>query len=454
MSNFEYTGSESQKAFLRQLFLYESDAVSIKESVFSRKTLCKAANDIGFKYPPAWIVKDSNRLFCKGCYRVPEINNPEIRNFNAAVDGVVSAKNVVDSVAAVMTPPMKRKYTRKTSVTPSIPTTPAPVIELGTKFETNSTQSTARSAPSVTMCDIPIDDALRPIRPKWYVENKIHNLLFKIFSSRRFVPVFIYGHKGTGKTTAILAAAADCNREVYRVNITSETSEDDLLGGFRLINGDTVWSDGPVTLAMKRGAILVLDEMDRGDRKILCLQPVLEGNPVLLKKIGRVVVPQPGFTIVATGNTRGRGSEDNRYNGAYVQDEALLDRFHIGFHQDFPDKEIEYKILVNVGKHVNHHDNAFVKTLIAWANQIRKTFQETGDGEIISTRNLVDAVRLLPILCNEMEVIESICGKFDPITAKSFINLYAAVKECPKTATLGDEVTNIANSANSANSVQ
>jgi MoxR-like ATPase len=420
--SFAYTGTESQNQFLRAL----ANRGINSDCIYTRAQLVAAAEDLDLAYPPAWIVKDASRSRGRGLYSVLEVAG--FASGSAPAPAVAMAA-VAPAVAAAVR--VKRKYTRRAAVaTPSIPTAqPFQPLDVSQKFEA---ADPVKSGPTISVCEMPVDEALRPKRPEWYVPNKIHDLLLKIFASGRFAPVFIYGHKGTGKTTAAIAAAADCNREMFRVNITSETSEDDLLGGFRLVGGETVWADGPVTLAMKRGAILVLDEMDRGDRKILCLQPVLEGNPVLLKKIGRVVVPQPGFTVVATGNTRGRGSEDNRYNGAFVQDEALLDRFHIGFHQDFPEKSVEINILRNVQSHCGYNDPGFVKDCANWANQIRKTFKETGEGEMVSTRNLVDAMRLLPILGSDTDVIDSICGKFDEITARAFRTLFDAVKANPR----------------------
>ena len=206
----------------------------------------------------------------------------------------------------------------------------------------------------------------------------------KIIESRVFYPSFITGLSGNGKTFSVEQACAQLGRELIRVNITIETDEDDLIGGFRLVNGETVWHNGPVIEALERGAILLLDEIDLASNKILCLQSVLEGKGVFLKKIGKFVQPTPGFNVIATANTKGKGSDDGRFIGTNVLNEAFLERFPVTFEQEYPTAAIETKILNKLCA-----DENFCKRLADWADIIRKTFYDGGIEEIISTRRLV-----------------------------------------------------------------
>ena len=217
--------------------------------------------------------------------------------------------------------------------------------------------------------------------------------LKKIIQSKMFYPAFITGLSGNGKTLSVEQACATLNRELIRVNITIETDEDDLLGGFRLVNGDTVWHNGPVIEALERGAILLLDEIDLASNKILCLQSVLEGNGVFLKKIGRFVKPRAGFNILATANTKGKGSDDGRFIGTNVLNEAFLERFPVTFEQAYPSVNNEIKLLGLHADRVGVKDDEFVKKLVDWADIIRKTFYDGGIEELISTRRLVHILR-------------------------------------------------------------
>jgi len=213
-------------------------------------------------------------------------------------------------------------------------------------------------------------------------------------------------------------------RECIRVNITIETDEDDLLGGFRLIDGRTVWQNGPVINAMERGAVLLLDEVDLGSNKLMCLQPVLEGKAVFLKKINKLITPAKGFTIVATANTKGKGSEDGRFIGTNVMNEAFLERFSITLEQEYPAARVETKILKNVLSSVNVEDADFVKKLVNWAEIVRKTFLEGGISEIISTRRLVHICEAYGIFNDKSKAIALCLNRFDPDTKRSFMELY------------------------------
>ena len=244
----------------------------------------------------------------------------------------------------------------------------------------------------------------------------------KIIQSRLFYPTFITGLSGNGKTFSVEQACAQLGRELIRVNITIETDEDDLIGGFRLINGETVWHNGPVIEALQRGAILLLDEIDLASNKILCLQSILEGKGVFLKKIGRWVEPGSGFNVIATANTKGKGSDDGRFIGTNVLNEAFLERFPVTFEQEYPTAAIETKILNKLCA-----DENFCKRLADWADIIRKTFYDGGIEEIISTRRLVHIVKAYSIFEDKAKAIQVCVNRFDDETKQAFLELYDKV---------------------------
>ena len=244
----------------------------------------------------------------------------------------------------------------------------------------------------------------------------------KIIQSKEFYPCFITGLSGNGKTLGVEQACAQLKREVVRVNITIETDEDDLIGGFRLVNGSTVWHNGPVIEALERGAILLLDEIDLASNKILCLQSILEGNGVFLKKIGRFVRPSRGFNVFATANTKGKGSDDGRFIGTNVLNEAFLERFPVTFEQSYPSVKTEEKIL-----NLLCDDKDFCKRLVDWGDIIRKTFFDGGVEEVISTRRLVHIVKAYAIWKNKEKAIEVCVNRFDDETKQAFLDLYDKV---------------------------
>ena len=252
----------------------------------------------------------------------------------------------------------------------------------------------------------------------------------KIVSSKAFYPIFVTGLSGNGKTMNVSQACAVANRECIRVNITIETDEDDLLGGYRLQDGQTVWQDGPVIEAMKRGALLLLDEIDLASNKIMCLQPILEGNGVFLKKINQFVKPAKGFNVIATANTKGQGSDDGKFIGTNILNEAFLERFPITIEQAYPSNKIEEKILLNVmsdKKLTSTVDSEFASSLVTWADIIRKTYYEGGVDELISTRRLVHIVEAFSIFKNKMKAIEMCTNRFDLDTKTSFLDLYTKI---------------------------
>ena len=268
---------------------------------------------------------------------------------------------------------------------------------------------------------------LIPIKDDTFVKFGNFSDVKKIIQSRLFYPTFITGLSGNGKTFGVEQACAQLNRELIRVNITIETDEDDLIGGFRLVNGETAWHNGPVIEALERGAVLLLDEIDLASNKILCLQPVLEGKGLFLKKIGRFVQPADGFNVVATANTKGKGSDDGRFIGTNVLNEAFLERFPVTFEQSYPAPAVEQKILEGIALDLGVEDRDFCKRLVDWADIIRKTFYDGGIEEIISTRRLVHIIRAYSIFGNKAKAIDVCTSRFDDETKQSFLELYDKV---------------------------
>ena len=246
----------------------------------------------------------------------------------------------------------------------------------------------------------------------------------KIIQSRLFYPTFITGLSGNGKTFSVEQACAQLGRELIRVNVTIETDSDDLIGGFRLVNGETAWHNGPVIEALERGAVLLLDEVDLASNKILCLQSILEGKGVFLKKIGRFVKPAPGFNVIATANTKGKGSEDGRFIGTNVLNEAFLERFCVTFEQPYPAPATEQKILEGIALDLGVEDRDFCKRLCDWSDVIRKTFYDGGIEEIISPRRLVHIVRAYSIFGDKAKAIQVCINRFDDETKTAFLELY------------------------------
>ena len=262
-----------------------------------------------------------------------------------------------------------------------------------------------------------------------YVTWGNFNLVRDVVKSKIFYPMFLTGLSGNGKTLMVQEVCARLKREYVRANITIETDEDDLIGGFRLLNGETVWHDGPVVTAMKRGAVLLLDEIDLASNKIMALQPVLEGSSIYLKKIGKWVHPTEGFNIIATANTKGQGSDDGRFIGTNVMNESFLERFPVTIEQTYPTNKIEQKILTNELAKQDKVDNPFVENLVKWADVIRRSFFEGACDEIISTRRLVHVVGAYGIFDDKLKSIAMCISRFDAETKETFLDLYTKVDE-------------------------
>ena len=284
-------------------------------------------------------------------------------------------------------------------------------------------EKTFQSSPAIPA----VKQNLIPDKDDTFVKFGNFNDIKKIIQSNIFYPTFITGLSGNGKTLSIEQACAQLGRELIRVNITIETDEDDLIGGFRLISGETVFHNGPVIEALERGAILLLDEVDLASNKILCLQSVLEGKGVFLKKIGKFVKPSAGFNIFATANTKGKGSDDGRFIGTNVLNEAFLERFPVTFEQSYPAPVVEQKILEGISLDLGLEDRDFCKRLVDWADIIRKTFYDGGIEEIISTRRLVHIIRAYSIFGDKAKAIQVCINRFDDETKQSFLELYDKV---------------------------
>jgi len=272
-----------------------------------------------------------------------------------------------------------------------------------------------------------LTDNVVPAKDKDFVNFGNFADVKNIITSKKFYPVFITGLSGNGKTLAVTQACAVAKRELIRVNITIETDEDDLLGGYRLRDGQTVWQNGPVIEAMERGAVLLLDEIDLASNKIMCLQPILEGSGIYVKKINKFVKPKLGFNVVATANTKGQGSDDGKFIGTNVLNEAFLERFPVTFEQEYPGNKTEVKIVATKLKSAGKSDDKFANNLVTWADVIRKTFKDGGVDEIISTRRLVHIAEAYAIFKNKMKAIEVCTNRFDESTKTSFVDLYTKV---------------------------
>ena len=292
--------------------------------------------------------------------------------------------------------------------------------------ETVTVEASATVKAKAEVLDV-AGDNLVPNKSEEFVAWGNFRDIHAVLKSNMFYPMVITGHSGNGKTFGVEQSCARLAKECVRVNFTVETDEDDLLGHYVLIDGKTVWQDGPVPTAMKRGAVLLLDEYDLASSKIMSLQSVLEGKPLFIKKINQYVYPKNGFNIVATANTKGKGSEDGRYIGTNIHNEAFLDRFPVTFEQPYPTKSMEVKMVLNHMQSVGKVDEDFANKLVDWANITRVTFNEGAIDELIATRRLVHIVRAFAIFNDKMKAINLCINRFDDITRQSFAELYEKI---------------------------
>ena len=272
-----------------------------------------------------------------------------------------------------------------------------------------------------------IDNMVVPEKFEGFVSWGYFKEIKSIIRSKMFYPIFVTGLSGNGKTLNVQEACAELGRECVRVNVTIETDEDDLIGGFRLVDGETKFNLGPVAIAMERGAVLLLDEVDLASNKIMCLQPVLEGNGIYIKKINRYIKPAKGFTVIATANTKGRGSDDGKFIGTNILNEAFLERFPITMEQPYPALAVEKKIVLGSMAKYGKVDEDFADKLVTWAEVIRKTYFEGAVDELISTRRLDHIVKAFTIFKDKLKSIEMCTNRFDEDTKTSFIDLYSKV---------------------------
>ena len=297
------------------------------------------------------------------------------------------------------------------------PSSSEPVMELK-----NSTSVSLRAVSSVSD-----DEVYVPTKDETYIKWGEYSNIKKIIESKLFFPTYVAGMSGNGKTMMVEQACAGLKREYVRVQISPETDEDDLIGGFRLIDGETVFQKGPVIKAMERGCILLIDEIDRATNKIMCLQGVLEGKPILLKKTGQVVTPAKGFNVIATANTKGRGSDEGRYTAASIIDDAFLERFVAVVDQQYPPYATEKKILLANAKSHDISDEEFIDKLVAWSNVIRKTFDAEGIDDVVSTRRLCHIIKAYSIFSDRMNAIKMCVSRFEEETREAFLDLYTKI---------------------------
>ena len=381
--------TRKQTAFLDQMISH--GVVVNRDDKYDRQTLVDVATANGMKHPPAWITQDAARKTDeRGVYSVPEYRlmveetpDPDFGTVNGSSPEPVQQETAVPATSMALAAAMTAG--ERTNLIPDV------------------------------MGD--------------FVAWGHSRHITQIISSGFFAPVFVTGLSGNGKTTMIEQACAKAKRECYRVNITQETDEDDLLGGFRLINGNTVFSYGPVVEAMRNGAVLLLDEIDLASSKIMCLQPVLEGKGVFVKKIGEWITPAPGFTVLATANTKGKGDVDGRFIGTNVLNEAFLDRFDWTMEQDYAPRATETRIIKKKMEKYGQVDEDFADYLTRWAEITRKAYTEGAIDEIITTRRLENICKAFAIFKDRKTSVALALARFDADTQQAFWSLYEKVDE-------------------------
>ena len=351
--------------------------------VFTRRQIIDTANELGLGFP-AWLVNGRKDLKVdRGVY-----------NLTAMFGGQTVAP--IAAQAPAVAQPLEVVETK----------TPATVVQAKLQVEV---------------------DNLVPNKDETFVPFGFYKDLKKVLQGNLFYPIFISGLSGNGKTTMVEQVCANLKREAIRVNISIETDEDDLIGGNTLVDGNVVYREGPVLTAMKRGAILILDEIDRGSNKMMCLQAILEGKPYFNKKTGETVTPAPGFNIVATANTKGRGSDDGKFISANILDEAFLERFAITVEQEYPTMATEKKIVLKKMERTNTSDDEFATHLVTWSDVIRKTYYEGAIDELISTRRLEHIVNAFAVFGDKQKAVQLCVNRFDEDTKQAFIDLYSKV---------------------------
>lgn len=360
-------------------FLTALKSLANGNNIVTRSQCIEAANSIGLKYPPAWFVQDKSRSYGRGMF---------------FVDVSLKAKSVATPVTHTITNPMSNNNS----------------LSLALAASTNGDRTSL----------------VPDVNPNYVAWGHYDDIL-KIVQTRMFAPVLITGMSGNGKTEMVEQICAKMKRECFRVNITEDTDEDELMGSWRLVNGNMEWQDGPVVLALKRGAVLLLDEVDLATPKVMCLQSPLEGKGCYLKKINQKILPAEGFQIIATANTKGKGSDDGRFVGTRVLNEAMLDRFDYCFEQDYSPRTVEKKILLKAMKKFGKVDETFADNLVKWTEIIRKSFAEGAVDEIISTRRAINICKAYAVFNDKQKSIQLALARFDKDTQTAFLSLYSKI---------------------------
>ena len=387
-----------KRNFLNALQILNGSPNSIGDAVYSRDqcvaalAYCTAHNEHCYSVLPAWLTQDKNRRTSRGKYSIPEMVVVEY----TPAESDTPNENIQDSSNDFLT-------------------------------STSSSGTISNMNSSNYNLVMPSNDvSLVPVKNDTFVPWGHYEDINSILASKQFAPVYITGMSGNGKTTMVEQICAASGRECIRVNITAETDEDDLIGGFRLINGETKFVFGGVVQAMQRGAILLLDEIDLGTERMMCLQPVLEGKGIYIKKIGAFVKPASGFNVVATANTKGKGESD-RFVGTRCMNEAFLDRFSYWFEQDYADKTIDARIIIRKMKAFGREDKEFAQYLVKWAETIRMGFKAGGYDDILTTRRLEEVCKAFAIFNDKTKAIKLTLTRFDPATQDAFFNLYTKI---------------------------
>ena len=367
---------------------YPGRTIFEREQCLKALAICQQTHQVSYTSLPAWLVTDPTRRAGRGLYLITEVKD--------SAHFIAPEENILESSSETLT-----------------------------ASETCDTISTMNSN-TYNLVTPSSDVNLVPAKNDTFVPWGHYEDINTILASKQFAPVYITGMSGNGKTTMIEQICASAGRDLIRVNITAETDEDDLLGGFRLVNGETKFVFGGVVQAMQRGAILLLDEIDLGTERMMCLQPVLEGKGIYLKKIGMYVKPAPGFNVVATANTKGKGESD-RFVGTRCMNEAFLDRFSYWFEQDYADRTVEARIIIRKMKAYGREDKEFAQYLTKWAETIRLGFKEGGLDDIITTRRLEEVCKAFAIFADKEKAIKLTLTRFDPATQKAFFDLYTKI---------------------------
>ena len=427
-SKTKFTLTTSQLAFVKAIRPF---AKGCSNTALQFTLLNTWAKQAGYSICPMWIMT-ADRKVSRGVYSLPELRADDAQII------VTTTKRGRKAGSKNHTTP-KTKTVQVASATEKVSTFSAVLSSVSSSASTelSSAMTTAEMVLGITNGE---SDSFVPAEDPNYVNWGYHTEIKKILKSGAFCPVFITGLSGNGKTTMVEQACAQLGRECIRVNLTAQTDEDELIGGFRLQNGQTVFCPGPALVAMTRGACLLLDEVDLGTHLIMCLQSILEGKGKFIPKIGKFVRPAKGFTIIATANTKGKGSEDGRFIGTNQMNEAFLERFRFTYEQDYASTTVEKKIITKYAESVGVSDDAFVTNLVNWADIIRKSFKQQVVNDIITTRRLRDIVFAFSIFGNKMTAIERCTARFDDDTKRAFVEFYTkidAAVELPSQANQG-----------------